>query len=353
MSLLFFDGFEGYNIADLGKFWNYGYYASSGGVTIDSTGRNGGKNIKSFSHNSLANFVLQWNNPSQFDSQILIVGLAFQFNYIGNDISLIYFQDPSGQQMSGKLEITENGRNLVLRNQPSTQENVLYTSDFSLNFDTWYYVELKWKCHASEGLGELRLNEQTLFSFSNTDTRPSLGIANQIAMVQIRGGSYIDMHYDDIYILDTTGSKNNDFLGDVRIDAVNPNGAGNYSQMTPSAGSNYQCVDETAFDDSDYVQDASDGNKDSYSYADVPTDLDDLAIFGVQLNNVSQRTAGTDNRKLKGFLRTGSTDYEETTAQSLSDSFFRQQTIWEDDPSDSNDWTKAKINACEFGVEVN
>lgn len=26
---------------------------------------------------------------------------------------------------------------------------------------------------------------------------------------------------------------------------------------------------------------------------------------------------------------------------------------FEKDPSDSGDWTQAKINACEFGVEVN
>jgi len=352
MALLFFDGFEGYNIADLSKFWGYSYYASASGVTIDATGGRNGNGIRGFSRNTLSNFEFRWDNQFQFDSQVLIIGFAFKFDYTGNEIDLVEFYEPSGYQISGLLRVNSN-LNLVLFRQPSTQSVVEYISDFTLDRKRWYYVELKWKCHSTEGLGELKLDEQSLHSFSNKDTRPSLAIANRIANVLFQGKQFVDVNYDDIYILDTTGSKNNDFLGDVRIDAVNPNGAGNYSQLTPSAGSNYQCIDESAFDDSDYVEGAVDGNKDSYAYENVPTDLDDLAIFGVQLNNVSQRTAGTDNRKLKGFLRTGGADYEETTAQSLSDSYFRNQTIWEDDPSDSNIWTKAKINACEFGVEVN
>lgn len=352
MALLFMDGFEGYGIADISKFWGYAYYASAGGVTIDATGGRNGNGIRGFSRNSLADYRFRWDNQFQFDSQILIVGFAFKFDYVGNDILLMQLNDPSGYQYSGLLTLTEN-LNLVLYRHPTTQPALEYISDFTLTPNTWYYAEVKWKCHSTEGLGELRLNEQSLHSFSNSDTRPSLGIADRISNILFQGESFVDVNYDDIYILDTTGSNNNDFLGDVRIDMVNPNGAGNYSQMTPSAGSNYQCVDEAAFDDSDYVQDAADGNKDSYTYANVPTELDDLAIFGVQLNNISKRSAAMDNRKLKGFLRTGGADYEETTAQSLSDSYFRNQTIWELDPSDSNPWTQAKINACEFGVEVN
>ena len=152
--------------------------------------------------------------------------------------------------------------------------------------------------------------------------------------------------------MDGSGTTNNDFLGDIRVDAIHPNGAGNYTQLTPSAGSNYECVDETNMDDSDYVEGANAGDKDSYTYGSVPTDLDDAAIFGIQLRNQAVRTAESDNIKMKGFLRTGSTDYEETTAQSLDDVVKSKRIVWEDDPSDSNVWTQAKINACEFGMEV-
>jgi hypothetical protein len=348
MALLFCDGFEGYTKTDCGKFW--GYTASTSGSTIDATGRRGGGAFRAYSGNSLTNFELRWFNPSTFDSQILIVGLAFQINYAGNDISMIQFGDTGGGAYAGGLTFLTSNR-LKLWRKAVLLDEIEYISD-PLDLNTWYYVEMKFKIHGTEGLGELRLNEQSLYSFSDKDTRPNLAIDNQIGIVTIRGNSYVNLHYDDIYILDTTGSNNNDFLGDVRIDMINPNGAGNYSQLTPSAGSNYECVDESAFDDSDYVEGANAAEKDSYSYENVPTDLDDASIFGIQLNNVSQKTAEADNIKMKGFLRTGSTDYEETTAQSLNDSYKNKQMIWEDDPSDSNPWTQAKINACEFGVEV-
>jgi len=105
-------------------------------------------------------------------------------------------------------------------------------------------------------------------------------------------------------------------------------------------------------DDSDYVEGANAGEIDSYAYGSVPTDLDDASIFGIQLRNQAVRTAESDNIKMKGFLRTGSTDYKETTGQSLSTICKSKSIIWEDDPSDSGDWTQAKINACEFGMEV-
>jgi hypothetical protein len=138
----------------------------------------------------------------------------------------------------------------------------------------------------------------------------------------------------------------------VRVDAINPNGAGNHTDLTPSTGSNYECVNEAIIDESDYVEGANAGDKDSYSYPNVPTDLDDTGIYAVEINTISQRTAASDNIKIDGFIRTGSTDYNASDDLSLADSWSKKSFIFERDPSDSNVWTQAKINACEFGVEV-
>jgi hypothetical protein len=150
----------------------------------------------------------------------------------------------------------------------------------------------------------------------------------------------------------SNGSYNNDFLGDIRIDIINPNGAGNYTDLTPSSGDNYACVDEDIIDESDYVEGINVGDIDSYTYEDVPTDLDDSAIYAVDIRNVAQRTAASDNIKIDGLIRTGSTDYNASVDLSLSDSWSNKNFIFEKDPSDSGDWTQAKINACEFGVEI-
>ena len=61
---------------------------------------------------------------------------------------------------------------------------------------------------------------------------------------------------DDLYVLDGTASTpaNNDFLGDVRVEGLDPNAAGSNAAWTPSAGANYACVNETPpTDDTSYV----------------------------------------------------------------------------------------------------
>jgi hypothetical protein len=226
---------------------------------------------------------------------------------------------------------------------------LVFTSN-PIENNTWYYLELKVNCKNSNGKMIARLNEQELFDYTgDTGSQSSPGYVNGF---KFNTTAYNAFRLDDIYVCNGQGSVNNDFLGDVRIDAIHPNGAGNYAQLTPSAGNNYECIDEDPYDESDYVEGANVGEKDSYSYGNVPTDIDDMAIYGIFLNNQVKRTANADNIKMKGFLRTGSIDYTEASGQSLSDTFKKQKTIWEEDPSDSGDWTQAKINACEFGMEV-
>jgi hypothetical protein len=58
-----------------------------------------------------------------------------------------------------------------------------------------------------------------------------------------------------VYVLDNTGTQNNDLIGDCRIETLYPNGAGNYAQLSANgAGTNYGCVNEhPADDDTTYV----------------------------------------------------------------------------------------------------
>ena len=77
-------------------------------------------------------------------------------------------------------------------------------------------------------------------------------------------------YFDDLYVCDGSGSVNNDFLGDVRVVTVRPNGAGGSTQWTPDSGSNYARVNETiSGEDSNYVEDGTSGHEDRYAYGDL------------------------------------------------------------------------------------
>jgi hypothetical protein len=348
MALLHIDGFEGYGKEDVDSFWESASFFGAGAY-ISQVGRRGGYCANAPSRVNSSNVGLYWSNPNPFDDQVIVVGCAFKMNFSSNTPMVIQIR--SGSDSVAHIAVRSDSV-IGVYYQPYGTAALLYESS-AITWDTWYYLELKARKHTSEGFVQCRINEELVCDESGLDTVGYNSGGTQISGVKFEASIYTQWCLDDIYILDTTGSKNNDFLGDIRVDMINPNGAGNYTQLTPSAGSNYQCVDETNMDDSDYVEGANAGDKDSYTYANAPTDIDDAAIFGIQLNTQVIRTAEADNIKMKGFLRTGSTDYEETTAQSLSDIVTSKKVIWEDDPSDSNIWTQAKINACEFGMEVN
>jgi hypothetical protein len=352
MTLLKFDGFEGYsspsNAVGKGGIINSLSYS----VWSYQTGRNGGKCLR-FKSNNLYPGRLYLNFATIPNTRTAILGFAVKFTggfESQTDTASPFLQ--FGNSTSNRFILTHDS-NGNLGFGPWVNYYRVYDT-VKLESNRWYYMEIKYKCHNTEGIAQFRLDEQLLMDYSG-DTYYTGGSSTGYCEIRLKddyanGSQYNEL--DDMYLADTEGTENNDFLGNVRIDTIHPNGAGNYTQLTPSAGNNYECVDETGYSSSDYVEGANAGEKDSYTYGSVPTDLDDTGIYALQIRQNCKRTAPATNIKIDPFLRTGSTDYSQT-AQDLSDGFTEKQgDIVIEDPSDSNPWTQAKINACEFGMEV-
>jgi hypothetical protein len=346
MTLLMFNGFEGnYDTPVDQKNMSDGILSLSGTQSAwqyDVGGRNGGKALKSI--NATWDEVVNIKFPGVTNDKLAIVGFAIKFAYFGSTDIGFLGDDYSGD--GGYVSINSNG-DLIGKVKAF---GIQASERINIKINQWYYIELKMKLHSSAGVCVIKVNEQVLLDYTGylwfsgedltTDRFWIKGLRNSGTLI------------DDVYVADNQGTENNDFLGDIRVDNIHPNGAGNYAQLTPSAGANYECVDEVSYDDSDYVEGINAGEKDSYTYGSVPTDLDDAGIIGLQIKNNSKRTATADNIKIDSFIRTGSTDYSQTV-QDLPDAFgMVGGDIVLDDPSDSNPWTQAKINACEFGMEV-
>lgn len=166
----------------------------------------------------------------------------------------------------------------------------------------------------------------------------------------MNGASSAD--FEDLYICDGSGSINNDFLGDMRVDCYLPNGNGNSSQLVGSDSNstdNYQLVDETSQNgDSDYVQSSTVNNKDTYAVADMSHTP--ANIFGTQLNMIAKKDdSGT--RSICSVCRSGGTDYDGDT-QALGTTYVDYRQIRETDPATSSAWTRSNLNSAEFGVKV-
>lgn len=226
------------------------------------------------------------------------------------------------------------------------------TSGANITYNAWSYIEVKAVIHDSTGSVVIRVGETEVLSLSSIDTKNGgTGVVSVIsfscANVDIRS------YHSDLYICDLTGDAPcNDFLGDVRVDQLLPNGAGTYTQFTPSAGANYQNVDEAGYHDADTTYNETDtvGNKDSYAVADLPSPPAGTTIYGVR-NVAVLRKTDVGVRTAKQLLITGATETL-GTERTLSDSDQIFSELSELNPADSEPFEDADINAIEPGVEV-
>ena len=157
-------------------------------------------------------------------------------------------------------------------------------------------------------------------------------------------------YFDDLYFCDGSGSRNNDFLGDMKVETIFPSGNGNSNDWSSSSGGdNYTNVDENPpNDDTDYNYSTLSGNIDTFAFENLTTVSG--SINGIQLNILARKDdAGT--KIVKQVIRRGSVDYVIENPHYMADAYAYYVDIVEEDPSTSSDWTITGINAAEFGYK--
>jgi hypothetical protein len=155
------------------------------------------------------------------------------------------------------------------------------------------------------------------------------------------------VYFDDLVLLDTTGgAPTNTFLGDVRVLTTFPTGAGNLTQWTPLASTNWSQVSETAMDsDTSYNYSGTNGQIDLFTQGGLA--VTPLTIFAVKIRCASKLdSAGGDT--LAGELRSASTNYV-SAAQPVLSTYSYLDFIWTTDPGTGVAWTKTGVNAAQIG----
>lgn len=225
------------------------------------------------------------------------------------------------------------------------------TSTTSLAFDTWYYFELKIVIDPSAGAYEFRINEELEMFDTGVNTAES-GSANA-DVFHCRSDFY--QYFDDWYICDTSGSNNNDFLGDCQIEGIHPNGAGDKTQWSANpVGNNYQRVDDpqNSYSTTDYVYDDTAGQGDLYEFEDPGAITG--AIKGIALINFAALDSA-GSRVVRNIFKTdgGGTEYDlpgSFTVAGLDAAGF--VLIQEENPDTSAAWTESELQNGQFGLEV-
>jgi hypothetical protein len=224
------------------------------------------------------------------------------------------------------------------------------SSGASLAISTWYFIEFKVTIHNSTGTVDIKVDGSDILNLSSQDTQVGTPQDTVKWSFTSSGATPRYMWYDDWYICNLSGSQNNDFLGDHRVDLLVPNAAGDSTDWTPDTGNNWDRVNENpADDDTTYVESNTSTDRDLYNYQSTPTVSD---VKGVQLNTVVRET-DADIYSLKHVAKSSTTtDVGSAQVVGSGASYTSIYKIYELNPHTSSAWTDSELNSAQFGIEV-
>ena len=337
MAILFMDGFDHYSPVQMSRKWTY---ANSGTTT---PGRYNG-------------YGWVWNNVGTSaagayvdipSSQTLIVSMAVSFDWGDATNPFLVLQDASNNTQVD-LRVTSNAAIQVTRNGTVLDT----TTDNLFPFGYWSFLEFRITCDAVNGAWSLKINGNVVSGSTGRNTRAQL--STLISRVRIQpisfasNGNY-NTKFDDVYILDNSGTINNDFLGECRIQTNFPYQDGTQNDFVPKTGStHWNMVNDNPSDD-DFSYNAGGAVHQRELYKLTPFTFTGN-IFGVQCV-VTQRKDDVGNRSISVENRQSGLDYESSPDTCLSQ-YKMSKKLWQTNPATGLVWTLAQLNAAEFGLKV-
>lgn len=342
MSLIFVDGFDHVDPTVWTTGQSVGNYRTTGaGGVTPRTGTH-------FLHMNANPPIYRDLSVTEQDDGIT-VGCGYLLGNTTDLFSLIALYEAQGATLHINLQVNGSSRGWKVLRGTTVIIDVLPNVLFRY---TWHYIELQVKIANSGGTVELRQDGATIATFTG-DTQNG-GTDGLIDRVQFTGPGLGDVAgLDDIYILNEQGGgPDNTFLGDTRCFPLYPNGNGNYSQLLGSDGNsvnNYQQVDEAgAAVTTDYNASATDGDKDTYTFQDLPVSVGTIHAVEIRMN---AEKSDVGNKAIRSVIRRSGTD-SLGADQILSEDDAPHRQLFPLDPIAAAAWTISNVNSSEYGVEV-
>jgi len=329
MALLFATGFE--TNSDLASYFDAGDFR----YFLSSPGRNGNYALRGiYGGGDVIKRIPR--GVSTAISGVAFITYAFHYDH--------YFLGFANSSDNMNVELRVNTLGLLYVS--IRQGAAYYSTNIYINLYTWYYVEMKAYCASSGGYVIVRLNGVEILNVSGINT--AFDSSNpKTERVKIRG--HDGFFFDDWYICDNSGTKNNDFLGDIKVLSYTPTRDGSRIDFSPvGAASNYQAVNETLQNsDTNYVTQSGIGMYDLYGFT-APSISGSL--LGIQ-QTVTARKDDSGTRFIKLIGSYGSNNAESSSI-SLLDTYRTYFNIYESRIGTSEDWTLNDLNSAEFGFKI-
>jgi hypothetical protein len=159
-------------------------------------------------------------------------------------------------------------------------------------------------------------------------------------MLSEDGNNWGSGYYDNIIVDDAN------WIGNTRIQAIQVNGPGAFSQFTPSAGANWQNVDEIPYSETDYNETTDGGKLDTFVHGALTGTPANIKAVQVQARGKLIGNPTTTNLQLA--VGTGGSLYYSGN-QALVVNSKSVSGLWEVNPATGQPWTVADVNAAEIG----
>jgi len=288
-------------------------------------------------------------------SETKIIGWAGRFGGLGAVTTNPYMQMGGDGVTHCTMTIHSDGTIYIKRGSQSGTI-VAQSSSGVITTGTYFYIEWKLKIgDSTDGLTVVRVDGVEVINQTDIDTNNiAPGAADNVHFIFARSPSIADGHkIDDLYISDLSGgAPQNDFLGDIQVDTVFPDGAGATSDFDTTVGSanHFENVDENpADDDTSYNETATDNDVDLFEYAALPSIIGGALVLSVKATILAKKTdAGIS--QMRAVARPLSTN-RVGAAMFIGTDYQYFSEIWDLNPETSGAWTDATVNASEFGVE--
>ena len=245
----------------------------------------------------------------------------------------------NGSTLIGRISRLNVAGGEVLR--AITGAGIIETGSIPLSEKVTYFIELYYKVADSGGRCVVKINGITDIDFTG-DTKP--GANTQFNTIKLGSceGSYSYAYFDN-FIMDDA-----DWIGDTKIQAVVPTGAGNTTGWTPSAGANWECIDEIPPNDADYVSINAIDTTDTYVTGNLAGAIANIKCVQVQARVKTDGAPTPTNLKL--VTRVNGTDYlsGDNLVPIAEKGFYN---LWELNPDDAAAWEEADVNAMEVGIK--
>ncbi len=208
----------------------------------------------------------------------------------------------------------------------------------------WQFIEVYGVISTTAGAVTVRVNETVVLALvsSGTAHSGSTGV-DQISFAQN------NVLVDDFYICDSSGTSLNGFLGNTRVPAQVPAGAGSSTGWAPtgSASANWQLASNPYMDDSSYVSSATPGILDLYTLTPVANAPQILAAQSI----VVTRQDDSGQRQVQSVIQSSGARATGAVVNT-NGSFAGHTDIFPTDPNTGGSWSYQAVNALQVGAAL-